>query len=114
MSRLPHACVFWVTLSGCWAIRSTALGPPARPRPADCPIAIERRAPDQLRPRYQQIGVMCINVEPTAPYSPGLIQDDVRAEGCRLGGELVTTVGLCTVNRLDGVELGVFRTRAVP
>jgi hypothetical protein len=103
-----------LVLSGCWAIRSTALGPPAPPRAADCPLAIEHRAPDALRPRYQQIAVLCINVDPEAPYSSGAIQDDVRAEGCRLGGDLVTTVGLCTVNRLDGVELGVFRARPVP
>ena len=102
-------------LAGCLATNVVRVGQIQPPKPANCPIRFEPISPQRAAARYEQVGAICANVTDNAIYRSGELADSVRtrlaADACGLGGEMVAVVGACSVNRMNGVELGVFVER---
>jgi hypothetical protein len=102
-------------LAGCIQTNVVRIGEIQPPKRIDCPIRFEPISPQRAAARYDQVGAICVNVTDDAIYRSGKFADSVRsrlaADACGLGGEMVTVVGACSLNRVNGVELGVFVER---
>jgi hypothetical protein len=104
-----------LTLSGCITTRRVALGPPEPPRPLDCPIRFERIEPGEAARTYRQVGSICITntrrpVRVEDAYKKEDVREALQRDACRLGGDLVSPVGLCSNGREAGLEFGVYRS----
>ena len=102
-------------LGGCVATNVVRTGEIRPPKAANCPLRFERISPQRAAARYDQVGAVCANLTDDAIYRSGDLADFVRsglvADACGLGGEMVTVVGACSINGVDGTEFGVFVER---
>jgi hypothetical protein len=101
-------------LPGCVFTHVVRVGKPHNPRPG-CQVKFERLAFQDAIGLYDQVGAVCANVADDAVYDSGWFADLVRStvgeQVCDLGGDLATPIGTCSINRMPGVELGIFRSR---
>jgi hypothetical protein len=94
-----------------------ALGPPVPPSPPNCPLEFARIDPQVAQTQWQQVGIVCLSggysSDPTEAYGPGPLRDDLQANACSLGGQMVTPLDQCwnAAVRLSGIKYGVFRAR---
>jgi hypothetical protein len=102
-------------LGGCVATNVVRTGEIKPPKAANCPIRFERTSPERAAARYERVGAICANLTDSAIYRSGDLADWARsslvADACGLGGEMVTVIGSCSINRVDGTEFGVFVER---
>ena len=102
-------------LAGCIQTNVVRVGEIQPPKAINCPIRFERISPQRAAARYDQVGAICANLTDDAIYRSGELADSVRtrlaADACGLGGDMVTVVGACSLNRVNGIELGVFIER---
>ncbi len=113
--RIPSISLAVLGLAGCIQTNVVRVGQIQPPKPSNCPIRFEPISPQRAAARYDQVGAICVNVTDDAIYRAGERADWVRtrlaADACGLGGDMVTVVGACSLNRVNGVELGVFVER---
>jgi hypothetical protein len=113
--RASIFCVVVLGLAGCLQTNVVRVGPIQPPKSINCPIRFEPISPQRAAARYEQVGAICANLADDAIYRTGDLADRVRsrlaADACGLGGDMITVVGACSINRVNGVELGVFAER---
>jgi hypothetical protein len=95
-------------------------------RLANCDIAFERFSPQEAAAKWRQIGVVCLSpgmcstgtghwrectVEDVYRNRP--LRDQLREDACRMGGEILSPVALCTTGEgrwtSPGIEFGVYQ-----
>ena len=113
--RIASVSLAVLCLTGCLQTNVVRLGKIQPPKPANCPIRFEPVSPQRAAARYDQVAAICTNLTDDAIYRSGELADSVRsslaADACGLGGEMVTVVGPCSINRVNGTVLGVFVER---
>jgi hypothetical protein len=92
-------------VGGCAPVSAVSVGPAAEPRPENCHIREELLTPKDAESRYRQVGVVC--------WSEGSqAREDRDHAACRLGGDVIVRVGLCTNGEgrfsTRGTEYGVY------
>jgi hypothetical protein len=101
-------------------LHAVPVGPPQPEYPINTPVTFSRERPQDLIKDHDQVGVICASTMDTTSLTDKLFatddnetQKDVAIEARRLGGSVIAVISTCSsaVNRMDGVELGVYRKR---
>jgi hypothetical protein len=106
-----------LTLSGCFSVKGMPIGRQTPPNPPGCPVRFEYLSPKLAEERYEQVGVICYATWGSSRAAPtsDLLNPYIRAEVCRLGGEVIVRRGFCNWfhgrSGDIGTELGVYASR---